>query len=77
MASTERENFLIAIELLRERAPHAAYDERLVGRKVPERLCQAASRGISRERTVETTSAAGMDLVAHLLAMWLAKSRST
>ena len=73
MASTERANFLTVVDMLRERTPGATYDDRLVGRKVPERMCQAAIGGQSRDRTFATSSAAGMDMVAHLLAMWIAK----
>lgn len=41
MAATEHANFLVTVELLRGLAPAAAYDDRLVTRKVPERIAQA------------------------------------
>jgi len=73
MAATEHANFLNTVSLLRARAPHAIADDRLVGRKVPERIAQVAVQSMARGRTIETSSEAGMDLLAHLLAMWHAK----
>jgi len=73
-AATERANFLTVIDLLRERAPHVVYDDRLVGRKIPERMYQTAVGGSQSERKVERSSASGVDIIAHLLAMWLAKN---
>lgn len=73
MASTEHANFLTAAAMIRERAPNALADDRLVGRKVPERISQVAVQSLERGRAVESSSEAGMDILAHMLAMWLAK----
>jgi hypothetical protein len=73
MASTEHANFLTTVTMLRERTPHAIVDDRLLNRKVPERIAQVAVQSLARGKTVESSSEAGMDLLAHMLAMWLAK----
>lgn len=73
MAPTERANFLTVIAMLNERAVHAVYDERLVGRKVPTSVCQASVTGIGGNQSFASSTAAGMDLVAHMLAMVLSK----
>ncbi len=77
MASTERANFLTTVAVLRERSPQAIVDDRLLGRKVPERIAQVAVQSLARGKTVESSSEAGMDLLAHMLAMWLAKRART
>ena len=72
LAPSEAENFRITVATLRSRAPGASFDDRLVGRKAtPER---AALSGGSSSTTVKTSSESGVDLLAHLLAMWLTRS---
>jgi hypothetical protein len=71
-APSEGENFRLATRLLRELAPGAAYDERLVTRRAAERAVLTALPG---KTTVTTSSEAGMDLLAHLVAMWSARTR--
>lgn len=73
MASTERANFLTTVEMLREHAPNALYDDRLVTRKIPERISQFAVQGISSASRVACSNDAAMDIFAHLLAMCLLK----
>ncbi len=71
VAPTARENFDVVVADFRARAPQAAYDARLLAvRRVPETLRVA---GDSRARTMTTSSASGVDLLAHLLALWLSK----
>jgi hypothetical protein len=71
LATSESENFRIALNALRARAPSAAFDDRLVTRRAtPER---AALSGGNTNTTVKTSSESGVDLLAHLLAMWLAR----
>lgn len=71
VAPTVRENFDATVALLRARAQHAPFDARLLAtRRVPEAL---RSSGDPRAQTLTTSTASGMDLLAHLLAMWLAK----
>ncbi len=76
MVATERANFLATIALLREKAPSAAYDERLVSKKLPEKLSQIAVQSMAGGNRIEASTDAGVDLFAHLLAMWLAKQAS-
>jgi hypothetical protein len=67
LAPTAAQNFRIASQALRERAPRAPYDDRLVGRKsAPERM---AVVGGMAGATTTTTSETGVDLLAHLLAL--------
>jgi len=71
VAPTARENFDAMTALLRARAPHAAYDARLLQpRRVPETLRVA---GDARNKTTTSSMASGIDLLAHLVAMWLSK----
>jgi hypothetical protein len=72
LAPSEAENFRITVAVLRARAPGASFDDRLLTRKAaPER---AALFGGNANTTVKTSSEAGVDLLAHLLAMWLSRS---
>jgi hypothetical protein len=71
LAPSEGENFRLAVELLRALAPAAAFDDRLVTRRAPERASLSGGGGTT---TVTTSSEAGMDLLAHLVAMWFARS---
>jgi len=71
LEATEAGNFKVTVALLREKAKGAQYDDRLVTRKVGER---AALHGGSGTTTVKTSSEATMDLLAHVLAMWLARA---
>lgn len=71
LAPSESENYRLAVETLRALATGAAFDDRLVTRKAPER---AALSGGARSTTVTTSSEAGMDLLAHLVAMWIARA---
>jgi hypothetical protein len=67
LGRTQVENFATTIRLLRERAPTATYDERLVGRaRVAER---SAVHGTAAHSTVTSSSSAGVDALAHLVAL--------
>jgi hypothetical protein len=70
LAATESENYRLAVSALRERAPGATFDDRLMTRKAAERSALSGGGGNS---TVKTSSEGGVDLLAHLLAMWIAK----
>jgi hypothetical protein len=70
-APSEGENFRLALRALRELSPGATFDERLVTRRGAER---AVLSNIPGKTTVTTSSEAGIDLLAHLVAMWVARS---
>ncbi len=72
LAHSEAENFRIAVATLRERATAAVFDDRLVARKAPERAALSGAPSTSG-MTVKTSSDSGVDLLAHLLALALAK----
>lgn len=71
LARTTIENFATTCRALRESAPHAFYDERLVTRaRVAER---AVRQGTTAQSTVTRSSASGVDVLAHLLATAVAR----
>jgi len=73
LAPTSLENFKLAVGVLRERAPAGVYDDRLLSRKAtPEHV---ATTGTAGSRTVKTSSEGGMDLLAHVLAVLIARGR--
>jgi hypothetical protein len=68
------QNFLATIAHLRARAPAAVYDERLLNpRGAMNRLTRSGTASAS---TLSTSSAGGVDLLAHLLALSIARARS-
>jgi len=74
LAPSESENYRVAVGALRERAPGASFDDRLMTRKAAERSALSGGGG---NTTVKTSSEAGVDLLAHLLALWFAKAEPT
>jgi hypothetical protein len=60
-------NFATTVRLLREHAPHAAYDERLL--HAHRALERASLQGTGAHSTVTSSSASGIDTLAHLVAM--------
>jgi hypothetical protein len=70
VAPTRAENFRTAVEAMRARAHGAVFDDRLVTRKARE---TAALRTGSGSKSVTTSSDGGVDLLAHLLALWIAR----
>ena len=70
LATSESENFRITLTVLRARAPGAAFDDRLLMRRAPERAALSAGAGST---SVKTSSDAGVDLLAHLLGLSLAR----
>jgi hypothetical protein len=74
LAPSAGANFRTAVGVLRERMPGAVYDDRLVGRKsAPERIAVAAG---AAGTTMTSSSEAGIDLLAHLLATWISRARA-
>lgn len=74
IAPTAGVNFRITVDLLRERMPRAVYDDRLVARRsIPERTAIATG---AASTTMTTSSEAGIDLLAHLLAIWISRGQS-
>lgn len=71
LAASRYENFRLTVGALRAKAPAATFDDRLVTRKVRE---QASLAGGAGTRSVTTSSDAGIDLLAHLLALWIART---
>ncbi len=70
LAPSESENYRLAVAALRERAPGATFDDRLMTRKAAERSSLSGAGGST---TVKTSSQAGVDLLAHVLALWIAR----
>jgi hypothetical protein len=70
VAATESENFRAAMALLRERAPGAVFDGRLVARKAPERTSLS---GGGDNSTIRSSNEASVDLLAHLVALWISR----
>jgi hypothetical protein len=69
---TQLENFKRTVTELRERMPSAKYDDRLLSmRKVRSAISSSLGRGI-----VESSSAGWMDLLAHVVALAVARSTS-
>jgi hypothetical protein len=64
------ENFTTLIRLVRERTPDAVYDERLLGPRPGIDRVIAGARGTS-----SSSSSDGIDLLAHLIAVALGRSR--
>ena len=65
---TRMQNFTTTLRMLRERAPSVPFDERLVSvKKLPE-----LPRGLGGAGAFDPESG-GMDLLAHVLAMWLSR----
>jgi hypothetical protein len=74
MAPSASDNFRIAVDLIRQRAPDAPYDARLVARKsIPERM---AVSGGAAGTTTTISSDKGTDLLAHLVALWITRRQS-
>ena len=68
------QNFLATIAQLRARAPDAVYDERLLNpRGATNRLSRSGTASAS---TLSTSSASGVDLLAHVIALSIARRRS-
>ena len=70
LAPSESENYRLAVAALRERAPGATFDDRLMTRKAAERSSLSGGGGST---TVKTSSQAGVDLLAHVLALRIAR----
>jgi hypothetical protein len=71
LATSQSDNFRITVGALRSLAPAAAFDDRLVTRRAPERAALHASPGVT---SIKTSSDAGVDLLAHLLGLALSRS---
>jgi hypothetical protein len=69
LAASSLQNFLGVIARLRALAPGAAYDERLLK---PRRL---APQALARSQTTQS-SASGVDLMAHVIALSVARARA-
>jgi hypothetical protein len=75
MSPLASENFRTTVSILREQASHAVYDDRLVTkRSAPERFVVSSTPGGT---TTTSSSDAGIDLLAHVLALWIARAHST
>ncbi len=71
LAASRLENFRLTVGALRAMAPGATFDDRLVTRKVQERASLAVGAG---SKSITSSSDASVDLLAHLLALWIARS---
>ncbi len=73
LLATQVLNFQRTLDILRQRMTFATYDDRLVSvKKVPERATSNANG-----TKLETSSGGGVDLLAHVLASWIASSHQT
>ncbi len=73
LAPTRVVNFQRVVARLRERCIHGQFDDRLLQHKrIPERLAGGPSG-----KLLETTSSSGVDVLAHVLAAWIATTRAT
>jgi hypothetical protein len=70
LAPSEGENYRLAVAALRERASGATFDDRLMSRKAAERSAMTGGGG---NTTVKTSSQAGVDVLAHVLALSIAR----
>lgn len=70
LAPSQSENFRMAVAAVRQRAPDATFDDRLSTRRAAERMAMSGAAG---NTTVKTSSEAGVDLLAHVLALWIAR----
>jgi hypothetical protein len=69
LGPSSAQNFLTMIARLRKEAPRAVYDERLMtARNAPVRASRA---GTGKNESHVQTSGGGVDLLAHLLALWI------
>jgi hypothetical protein len=74
IAPSASDNFRTTVGVLRETLPRAGYDDRLVTRRsTPERIAVA---GGAAGTTTTTSSQAGIDLLAHLVALWISRAPS-
>jgi hypothetical protein len=69
LAPSSMQNFLTTIRRLRELAPRAMYDERLLSLRVASGP-PATRRGIAEETSTSSTASA-IDIAAHALALWI------
>jgi hypothetical protein len=77
IALSRAENFRIATEALRERAAGAFFDDRLVRAPARGRGGESAQMKVGVGTTsITTSSEAGVDLSAHLIALWGARART-
>jgi hypothetical protein len=65
-AATSLTGFAQTLQILRQRAPSAAYDERLMRRKVSETVAMSKSGASS---SLSSSSESGIDLLAHIIAL--------
>ena len=74
LSPSSAQNFMTMIATLRAAAPGATYDERLLNaRSAPTRAARATSVG---SESLSVSSASGVDLLAHLMAKWIAARRA-
>jgi hypothetical protein len=67
LGPSSAQNFMTTITRLRELAPEAVYDERLVApRPVPARISRTQGE---KSESISTSSGSGVDLLAHVLAL--------
>jgi hypothetical protein len=72
IAKSQLENFNRTVHALRARMPLAEYDDRLLSvRRVRSRVSSSVARG-----TVESSSADWVDLLAHIVALAVARRKS-
>jgi hypothetical protein len=73
LGPSSAQNFVATMTRLRQLSPGAVYDERLMTpRNAPSRPFRSGS---GSSESVGASSASGVDLIAHLLAMWLRGGR--
>jgi hypothetical protein len=71
LAASRFENFRLTVGALRAKAQGAMFDDRLLTRRVQERASLAVGAGT---KSITSSSDASVDLLAHVLALWIARS---
>jgi hypothetical protein len=74
LVPSSAQNFLRTIDALRKRAPEARYDERLL--QVRRIQTRSIRTGTKTSETLAVSTAPGIDLLAHLTALWLGRGAS-
>jgi hypothetical protein len=67
LKSVTAQNFATLIELLRERAPHALYDQRMLTQK--RKVGVTSFAGLATDRRVESSNASENELAATLIVL--------
>jgi hypothetical protein len=71
MAATALDNLRMTVDALRARATSAVFDDRLLSRRAAERATLSTGAATT---SIKTSSDAGVDVLAHVVALWTARA---